>query len=78
MSTQPLRMPNTEKAEERKKAARRSDLAYFVGAALVTVGAGMFRIRYGFLTAGAFLLLPPLLELGASFLRGMRSPMRSR
>jgi UPF0716 family protein affecting phage T7 exclusion len=77
MSTQPLQMPKTQAQEaERRKAGRRSDRMYFSGAALVTAGAALFRVHYGLIAAGLFLLLPPMLELASSFLRGLR--LRSR
>lgn len=80
MSSQPLQMPNTRQSLEeqrRKRAGRRADLMYFSGAVLVTAGAGLFQLRIGLLTAGTFLLFPPLLELASSFLRGLRNS-RSR
>lgn len=62
-----------EQEQKAKKAARRSDVLYFAGAALVTAGVSMIRIRYGLITLGAFCLLLPMLELATSFIRGLRA-----
>jgi len=61
----------------RKKAERRADILYVAGAVLVTIGMGMARMRYGFITAGAFCVLLPLMELVSGFIKGLRAP-RSR
>lgn len=84
MSTQPQQFPSSpqmrKEVQERKaaRAAKRSDALYFAGATLVTAGAAMFRVRDGLIVAGAFLLLLPLMELIASFIRGLRTQPRSR
>ena len=72
--------PEVRKEEARKqaRAANRSDALYFAGAALVTAGAAMWRLRDGLIAAGCFLLLLPLLEVFASFIRGLRTPPRGR
>lgn len=76
MSTQPMpASPPIRKEEQeriRRRSEDRSDLLYFAGAALVTAGVGMIRIRYGLIAAGTFLLFLPLLELATSFIRGLR------
>jgi hypothetical protein len=83
MSSQPTQMPvspqvrKDDQERKRARAARTSDLLYFAGAALVTVGAGMHSIRIGLITAGAFLLLMPMLELATSFIRGVRGQRRT-
>ena len=80
MSAQPMpASPQIRKEEQerlRRRSERRSDVLYFAGAALVTVGVGMIRIRYGLIAAGTFLLLLPLLELATSFIRGLRGQRR--
>jgi hypothetical protein len=85
MSTQPQAFPKSsqvlkeEQARKIERAALRSDVLYFSGAALVTAGAALFQARLGLIAAGCFLLLIPLLELVASFIRGLRAaPHRGR
>ena len=84
MSSQPQQFPASpqvkkeELQRKQERAARRSDYLYFAGAALVTAGAARSSLRAGFITAGAFLLLLPLLELVGSFIRGLRGPQRGR
>lgn len=75
-----MQMPGrgAQAEEQRRKAGRRSDLMYVSGAGLITAGVGLFRIRYGLIAAGVFLLLPPLLELASGFLRGLRYTARIR
>ena len=76
MSSQPQPFPATPQARKQqveRKQAKRSDVLYFAGAALVTAGASMFHLRDGFLAAGSFLLFLPMLELIASFIRGVRT-----
>ena len=74
--------PQMKKEEAERKlarAARRSDALYFSGAILCTMGAGMYQIRIGLIVAGCFLLLIPMIELAASFIRGLRpAPTRNR
>ena len=84
MSTQPQQFPASpqmrKEEQERKtaRAAKRSDALYFAGAALVTVGASLFRIRTGLIAAGCFLLLLPVLEIGGIFIRSLRPASRNR
>lgn len=56
-----------------KRQARRSDLLYIAGAALVTAGVGLVKLKFAPIAAGAFCLLPPLLELAIGFVRGVRA-----
>lgn len=78
MSAQPISIARQEElAKEQKRASLRSDVLYVSGAALVTAGVAMIRVKFALMTAGAFCLLLPMLELAAGFLRGLR-PLRGR
>lgn len=76
----PISAPEREKmirAIERKD--KRSDILYYAGSIFIAAGLGMIRVSYGLIAAGAFCLLPPMLELASGFLKGLRSgPQRSR
>jgi hypothetical protein len=59
-------------AKARKRASWRADALYVCGAALVTSGVGLAKIKFGLIAAGGFCLLLPVLELTSSFIRGLR------
>jgi hypothetical protein len=66
-----------KEAAEAAKAKRRNELRqdslYIAGAVLVTIGVGMIRVKFALMTAGAFCLLFPLLEVASGFIRGLRA-----
>jgi hypothetical protein len=71
----PISQPEREKlAIAAKRKDQRSDILYYAGSALVAVGLGTIRIGFGLIAAGAFCLLPPVLELASGFLKGLRAP----
>jgi len=76
MSTQPTPMPKPAptKEERQKRQEKLSDRMYFLGAAAIALGFGFFHPRpaFGLIAAGAFLALPPLLDLLSAFIRGIR------
>lgn len=71
-------MKKEEAERKREQAAKRDDLLYFAGSGCVTAGASLFSIRMGFIAAGCFLLLLPVLALISSFVRGMKTQPRGR
>lgn len=67
-----------EAAQAKRRSELRSDALYIVGAMLVTAGVAMVRVKLALMTAGAFCLLFPLLELATGFIRGLRIPPQLR
>jgi hypothetical protein len=63
-------------AKAKRRAEQRSDLLYVGGGVLVTAGVAMIRLKFALMTAGAFCLVFPVLELTAGFIRGLRVPQR--
>lgn len=59
-----------------KRHAQRADALYVAGAAVVTVGVGLMEWKWALIVGGAFLLLPPLLELASGFIKGLRQSVR--
>jgi hypothetical protein len=61
-----------EQKLERKEAI--SDRMYFMGAGAIAIGLGFFHPRPAFalIAAGAFVTLPPMLDLLSAFIRGVR------
>lgn len=79
MSTQPIPIAQQSKEQQLQAKLRadfRSDMLYVAGGVLVSIGAGIIRVRYGVISAGAFCLLPPVLELASGFIRGLRVARR--
>jgi hypothetical protein len=75
MSAQPVPIDKQqEEVKRRRRAEFRSDALYVAGALLVTAGMAMIRIRWGFIAAGLFCMLLPLLELATGFIRGLKAP----
>jgi hypothetical protein len=75
MSTQPIPFEKPTPAEllqAKKRAEKRSDVLYIVGAALISIGLGTVHSYLAPIAAGFFTMLPPLLELAAGFIRGLR------
>lgn len=67
-----------EIAQKKQRAERRSDVLYIIGAALVVAGIAMIRAKFALITAGAFCLIFPVLELTTGFIRGLRAPLTPR
>jgi Flp pilus assembly protein TadB len=77
MSSQPVPINSATpeaKKQAAERAARRSDFLYFGGALVVTCGVSLYSWRLGIILAGLFLLLIPVLEILASFMKGLRAP----
>jgi len=75
MSAQPIPIAAKQQEElaKRRRAERRSDVLYVVGALMVTAGVSLFRIRWGLIAGGFFCMLLPMLELATGFIRGIRA-----
>jgi hypothetical protein len=84
MSTQPVsvnprRQAEVEKIKElQQRHARRADLLYIAGAALVVAGAGMIRLYLAPIAAGCFCLVFPAIDLVTGFVRGARPSVQGR
>lgn len=66
--------PKPTAEENQKRAERRADLMYFAGAGTIAIGVATihFPAGRGLVTAGAFVILLPLLEIASSFIKGLR------
>lgn len=45
---------------------------FYFGAAMISIGVTILRPACGLITAGAFVVLLPLLEIASGFVRGLR------
>lgn len=68
-----LQKVKTQRELQAKRQALRSDVLYVAGAAVVTIGVGLMEWKWSLIVGGAFLLLPPVLELASGFIKGLRT-----